>query len=789
MNLAPADLVFLSYSRRDPGAYEAVAPRLRDRLRERLWDDQGLRAGEVWDERIRAAIDRSALAVLVLGEGYFQYMPHGLNYILEQELPYLLERRRLGLLELLPVYWSPSRHFKPERPAEVKPFEYRYENTRRSLDLHSIQAQGWQGCLEQAATEARRAALQALAAQAEERLAALTDPRRLVATTDQVQGREPLTIELDLEARPPRRCFRVGARAVEFPPPVLPAAALKGWRAAAGRNIPPPDDYTDVHGQALYQLLFGSAEGDLFPRLAAWAGWDLAPGATAATRAVAAAVRLAPGAADPWPLGLPWHLTAAGPDRLAERGWTFETLAPGLVPTTSAEIDAEPPLLVLIDDALEGAAAHAAHTVQLLDRTFGYGAEVAHCGDLTALAARLARAPRPQILYAYAPTGLDLEALAAALGGQVPLLTLNLIGETPPLPPAALVDGRKVVIAAHAGQESHQARTAGLCWLRGLLADHQGLGQQRQAVLAFGPRVRLWSGCTGLSLPAAPAGLFRRNLIKLLLDRVAARRAVADEAAAALNRARTVLALVAAGTAEDHPELLPEQVWQHYRDHREAGSRDDIRRFPLDPGPIPSVDDLLVRFGDVLDPPAPDWQTWLDRESERLVEGDHLILSLEWRLGPCPAGQPADDWRRAWLAAWLGLGLQLARYQPRERSGVLLVNFLIVTAGDPAPKGWTQDAEHAWRQARRGLSENTGRFTYYHLEPLSEVPPKDIENFLEHEYRLAERHSSLDPYEVARWVHGETQGVFRATVDFVERLHDSDFVAAVTQATLGWGQS
>ncbi len=794
MTAPPPDLVFLSYSRRDQGAYDAVRPRLHDWLKDRLWDDQELRTGDRWDPAIRAAIDRSTVAVLVFGEGYFQVMPPGRNYILEQELPYLLERNRTGRLELLPIYWSPSRHFNPEVPERVKPFCYRWEGQDRSENLNAIQAKSWKGRLAGDWCEAKRDTLQALAHEAKKRLEECAARACPLTTAREVQEREPLLIELSVEALQPRT-FRVGGRVLSLPQPRLPPGLPPGLpkdrldRLRASGNLP-TKRYAPWIGADLYRLLFEGPDGDLFPHLAEQAGWRLAPGVQAHTRAVAVEIRVAPGAPD-WPLDLPWHLTAYDPDRsarsrpdairldpipLAERGWSFETVPPGLVPGPEADLGTEPPLLVLIDPGLEGAAAHADQTVQLVNHTFGFGAACFRCDHLEAVRTRLGQAPRPQVLYAYAGCALDRHALAATLGVEVPLVILNLIGETPPTPPAALVAGRKVVIAVHAGHEADRAREAGIALLQRVLDDREGHGHQHHAVQTLGARVRLWSGCTGLRLGrGVPAGQFRPNLIKLLLDRRTARAAVADEADAALNHGRTVLGLVAAGTAENQPELLPEQVWEHYRQRQQSGSPTSVRRFLLDPGVNATDSDLSVCLEGRLEPPAADWTHWLDREVDAMASDERLILSLEWLLGPCPIDQARDAWCAQWIEAWLKFGLRLADY---ARPRVLLAHILIVTAEDDAVKCWTDATRAAWRRVRRERPAALARFVHHDLSPLTLVPETDVVHFLDYHYNFAKRHPRLDPHEVAAWVCSQTEGVFRATVDLVERLHDSAFTAA-----------
>ncbi len=648
-----------------------------------------------------------------------------------------------------------------------------------------IQAQSWQGCLADASPAVRREALQQFAALAERRLHARTRVRPPVTTASQVQGRVPLTIELAIDDQHPRRVFRVGDRVVPLPQPAPLPGGIDLRAVAAGNH--PSDDYAGRVGKALYQLLFGAPEGDQFPDLARSAGWHLAPGASAATLAVAAEVRLAPRAADPWPLRLPWHLTAAGPDRLSHPGcgWTFETVPPGLAPGPAPDLGSEPPLLFLIEDPLEGAAAHAVHTVQLIDGTFGYGAAVVHCRDLDQLRAQGANVPRPRILYAYATDRLDLEALAAALGDAVALVILNLIGATPPLPPGTLVAGRKVVIAVHADREANQARAAGIACLQRVLADPDGLGYQRHAALAFGTRVRLWSGCTGISLSARRSAGFRGQLIKLLLDRLHARQTASSAILRAIARGRSALGLVAVGTDGDHPGLLPEQVWQEYLLHREPESRDDIRRVPLSTGPLAGVDDLVPRLADGLECEPDDWLDWLARQAQAMNEGDRLILSLEWRLS-VPPGTVDADARRAWLDAWLALGLR-APARP-VRTGVLLVHWLIVTGADAQEAAlWAEDAQERWREWSTHPDAAADQFTYHRLAPLSDVPVEDLEYFFQELYPLASRDPRLKPFPVARWVRKQTEGRFAETVRLVEELHETGFERVCTALFAGAG--
>lgn len=778
------DLVFLSYSRKDPEIYAEVRQRLIDQgLGDSLWDDTEIRLGEQWDPKIQDGMDRAAVAVLILSDSYFGRRKGGGEYILEKELPYLIGRWQAGELDLLPIYWRPSPHFAPDRRNPTKPFVYRWDGTERRFDMHSIQALARNGCLADAAEPTRRDALLALAAEAERRLGVRVAAGSPPPSPTQVQGRQPLTVELCVDDNGVRRVFKASGQTVPLEPPSIPRAELDALRAEADRSLPDAAGQARI-GRGLYRLLLGGASGkDLFPALAARV-WGLPPGSTARTLALAVEICCGPAPCDPWSLRLPWHLTAVDGERLAECcAWSFESTPQGLRPRFAPVLSAEPPLLLLVDERIPngapGAAHHGTELTQLLERSHGFAVELLRCTDPAQLAAAVGRTPEPEILYAYARADLDLEALAGALGQSVPLIVLNLIGEPVPDPPLALVRDRKVVVCTHASSESDRARAAGTRWLQTFVTDSTGIGHQRIAVGAFGPGVRLWSGCAGLEtrIAAAHGRLFRRPLIKLLLDRIAARREVSDEVAAALSQGRGVLGLVAAGTAADHPDLLPKQVWHHYQSYREAGSRDAIRRLELATGPIADAEELLVRFAQAIGRGSDDWEDGLDRAAGELAPGEHLIFSLEWRVAPCPKDQDPTRWRESWLVAWLDLGTRtLAAY---ARTGVLLVHSLIVETADPvAAEAWTEGAQALWRARRPGLSAIGRRFAHLRLKPLSMVPVEDVEYFLEHHYRLAEHHPDLDAFAVADWVCGQTGGVFAATVDLVERLHDTGFQAA-----------
>jgi hypothetical protein len=620
-----------------------------------------------------------------------------------------------------------------------------------------------------------------------------------------IDTRRLLQIRLGLGPAGLHRAFRAGGAVLDVQPGPAPPTDLAELRADAHRAAPPAEREQTL-GAALYRLLFCERDIDHFPALA-HAAWGEPADAAPSQAAVSVALQWDPADGDPWPLALPWNLTRdrhpdAGPP-LAAAGWLFEAVPPGVVAERAQALLPQPPVLLLIDARADGADAHAAELQQQIDRDCGLGFPALHCDQLDRVRERVHATPAPEVLYVYARTSLDLAALAAALGDALPLILLNLIGEDLPAPPPELVRERKVILCGHAGIEAAQARGAGRRWLLALLTDYSRACPLRAAVDQLGPRVRLWSGCAGLTRDVSllRGRRFDRSLIRLLLDRVSARREVSDEVAAALNKGKGVVALVAAGTASDHPELLPRQVWHHYIHYAGPGERDIPCRFPLATGALPDADELLLRFARALEiVRRDDWIDAVERRVGDLAGDEQYLLSLEWQVParPLEPGIDPADWRRQWLDAWLDFGLRLTEYR---RTGVLIVNMLIVApdAPQPAPAAppaaeaaaqaaaeaaaeaaaWCRQArERWWARGPHGAAGARERFLLLELEPLSKVPEKDLRYFFDQHYDLAKHYPDLPVEWLAHWIAEQSQGDFKATAALVERLHDDNFKAA-----------
>ena len=98
--------VFISYSHKDEGWKDRLETALkalgiRDGLE--IWSDRRIGAGEGWEKEIFAAMDRAAVAVLLIST---EFLASG--YIQEVEVPHLLNRQAEGTLRILPLFVRPS---------------------------------------------------------------------------------------------------------------------------------------------------------------------------------------------------------------------------------------------------------------------------------------------------------------------------------------------------------------------------------------------------------------------------------------------------------------------------------------------------------------------------------------------------------------------------------------------------------------------------------------------------------------------------------------------------------
>src|SRR5215218_11405299 len=98
--------VFLSYSHRDEAWKERVATALKAlELQNELvvWDDRRIAAGDGWFAEIEQAMNRAAVAVLLISTDFLAS-----GFIRGTEVPHLLKRRQEAGMRVIPLFVRPS---------------------------------------------------------------------------------------------------------------------------------------------------------------------------------------------------------------------------------------------------------------------------------------------------------------------------------------------------------------------------------------------------------------------------------------------------------------------------------------------------------------------------------------------------------------------------------------------------------------------------------------------------------------------------------------------------------
>ena len=93
--------VFLSYSHMDRIWLERLRKHLAVLEKQGcldVWTDQRIVAGSLWQEMISGAIDSAQVAVMIISADFLQS-----NFVLQEEVPRILERRAAGKLQVVPV--------------------------------------------------------------------------------------------------------------------------------------------------------------------------------------------------------------------------------------------------------------------------------------------------------------------------------------------------------------------------------------------------------------------------------------------------------------------------------------------------------------------------------------------------------------------------------------------------------------------------------------------------------------------------------------------------------------
>lgn len=115
--------VFLSYSHKDRQWRDILRPHLQQLENARLiryWDDRMIDGGEEWYDTLKTAIDEASVAVCLISTNYLSS-----DFCQKEEVPYLLERRQLNQLAVIPVLLDPCKwkYFKWIEETQILPPE------------------------------------------------------------------------------------------------------------------------------------------------------------------------------------------------------------------------------------------------------------------------------------------------------------------------------------------------------------------------------------------------------------------------------------------------------------------------------------------------------------------------------------------------------------------------------------------------------------------------------------------------------------------------------------------
>jgi hypothetical protein len=99
--------IFISYSHHDEAWKDCLIPHFNTLQKHGLlevWHDRQIEAGAHWFQEIEKAAKSARMAILLISENFFKS-----PFIMEKEVPWLLERQEKGLVRILPLIVEPCK--------------------------------------------------------------------------------------------------------------------------------------------------------------------------------------------------------------------------------------------------------------------------------------------------------------------------------------------------------------------------------------------------------------------------------------------------------------------------------------------------------------------------------------------------------------------------------------------------------------------------------------------------------------------------------------------------------
>jgi hypothetical protein len=114
--------IFISYSHEDKDHLKRLHVHLKPLQKNGLvdiWDDTKIRTGQKWQEEIKIALSRAAIAILIISADFLAS-----DFIVENELPPILKRAELEGTKIMPVILKPCRFLREKHLSQFQALNF-----------------------------------------------------------------------------------------------------------------------------------------------------------------------------------------------------------------------------------------------------------------------------------------------------------------------------------------------------------------------------------------------------------------------------------------------------------------------------------------------------------------------------------------------------------------------------------------------------------------------------------------------------------------------------------------
>jgi hypothetical protein len=762
------DKLFISYSHQDKTLFDEFRRHLGYWSEEgqiQVWSDENLKASERWREEIDKALERAAVAVLLISSDFLNS-----KFIREVELPALLGAREDGLLGIGNLFLRPSGVIRQDCLFEAK---------LASGETPRVRLTDYQG-LNTPSTEITAFEGHARERQYEEaivKLIQLYDQYKQTgrSTTRRTPRQHRLGIRLRLDGKHIKQRY-LG--------PYTTLGEHRTLWAPVRRQLD-----SDKRGEALFQMLFGLLDEDqsapILQKLLERTG-KILPNPTVT------AVRVCIETDSHELADLPWRECRWEGQSLTELGWTFEfnplSVSTGLTRFPHIELHTPCPVLAITPalfdpaDPDPGTENHLFSLQERLDIAWPIHQERVLKARTLSETCHYLRSRSPDIVYYCGRAQPDQETLRLALpSGNARwvaledlakhwahspprILILTLLDDTSPevgirlqawLPTIPLVLMQRGRL-----DDIQRARRSTLAWLHRML-EGDGLTDPVAALVETGgPYASAWTAYGTWrvhTLKTSP----KERLARLLLDRWEQRslvRAVVDEMLQQGHR--RVTCFVAYGEHGNMVDLAGQQFLEYLRHH--AAEHTHIKACDLSLPPDKTDFDVMALqkyvqrqiFSEGVESEA----AWLAAQKPRSRDGTAPFLFIDWGC----RGQADDSGlSRPALEAWIAYCAQVLVAACPDELSILCCLAL------ERPKARYAPIERVLKRLQTSDAYTRRAFRLAVLPAFNDVDQGHLKEFLDG----PDNSSCPDKLigEMSRLIVTAAGGSFASTVELVER--------------------